>query len=411
MAHILLVGKAFSGIKSYLLEHGHTYTLLQDVRATKFPTRRFKHRVVTDFSDESSMLAAVDRINAKQHIEATFVTYENYVLPNTIVAQHLGLPSMEREAAEACTDKEYMRQLFAKAPTKISPGFAVVDSEESLMKFADSHDFPLILKPANLAKSLLVTKNSDLGELIANYRKAVELLGTVYSKYAPGRTPKLLVEEYLDGPVHSVDVFVDAKGEPHVLENVVDYQTGYDIGYEDNFHYSRLLPSALDPKKIQEIRDVVAAGCRALGMKSSPAHVEIIYTRDGARIVEIGARNGGYRDRMHMLANGIDITANALALALDRPLDITPKRNDSVGVYELFPREKGSFVGLAHEAELRSLPSLHYLGIKAKPGQVVGKSGDGYKACAVAVFHNSDAEQFARDIGLLNSNVSVITER
>lgn len=410
MAHILIIGKAFSGIKRYLVDHGHSYTVLQDVLATKYPDKRFKSRVVADFSHIDQMLQTVDKINKKTHIDASLAMYEQYIVTNARVARHLGLPGLSLESAHACTDKELMRDKFLQAPEKISPGFSVVETIEDVTSFAEQHTFPLILKPANLSKSLLVTKSNSIEELLANYSNTLEKIEAVYRKYAPGVTPKLLIEEFLEGHIHSVDAFVDADGTPHVLANVVDYQTGYDIGYDDNFHYSRLLPSALPTHEIDDIRRVAAIGCKSLGMTSSPAHVEIIVTAEGPRIVEIGARNGGYRDRMHELANDIDITQNALNLALNKPLSIEAKKNSSVGVFELFPRTPGTFVEVAHEQELKELESFRYLSMKAKPGTFVGKAGDGFKMCAVAILANDDNKVFDSDASFLQKNVVVITD-
>lgn len=408
MAHILIVGKSFSGLKTYLAQHGHDYTVLQDALSTKFPEKRFKNRVVTHFTNNHDLLQAVDTVHRSRPIDGVLVTYERYIASAASISRHLGTPGMSETSALACTDKSRMRDLFAQASTKISPDFAVVSNEQDVRSFAAAHTFPLIIKPANLSKSLLVTKSSSLEELLDNYHKTIGQMDAVYQQYAPEQQPKLLIEEFLEGPIYSVDAFVDATGEPHVLENVVDYQTGYDIGYDDNFHYSRLLPSRLASHKIEEIRRVAAVGCRALGMTSSPAHIEIIYTADGPRIVEIGARNGGYRERMHALANGIDITKNAVALSLDQPLDSTSHKKDNVGVFELFPKTPGIFRGIANEAALRSLPSLNYLSIKAKPGQLVGKAGDGYKMCAVVILHHSDATQFDKDMHYLNTQCAVL---
>ncbi|HMS93506.1 MAG TPA: ATP-grasp domain-containing protein [Candidatus Saccharibacteria bacterium] len=409
MAHVLIIGKSFSGLKNFLVQHGHTYTILQDELATKFPEKKFKHRVVCSFRDESSYLAAAHKVHDHHPVDAVITIYENYIVAGAVVATALGLPGLTKEAALACTDKEIMRGKFALSTEKVSPDFQVVDSRESLTDFATSHTFPLILKPANLAKSLLVTKNDSLDELLANYDKALNLTATTYKKYAPNSTPKFIVEEFLEGSIHSVDAFVDAHGEPHVLEQVVDYQTGHDIGFDDNFHYSRLLPSQLSDADVAAIRHTAKLGCKLLGMTSSPAHVEIILTRDGPRIVEIGARNGGYRERMHRLANDIDITKNALALALNKPLAITAKKNASVGVFELFPKVPGAFAGISHQAELEQLASLDYLSIKARPGHFVGKSSDGHKMTAIVILHNDDADQFAQDMQYMNQFCAVQT--
>jgi biotin carboxylase len=407
MSHILIVGQKHSSLTDYIEAHGHTYTHLQDVLKTRFPDKRFKHRVVADFSSIENLQAAVDTI--KTPIDGVLTTYENYILPAAQIAQHLGVPGLPLPAAEACTDKYLMRSLFDTATEKISPQFATVSTEEDVRQFAASHSFPLILKPANLAKSLLVTKSTSLEELIEHYRHSVELLQTTYKKYAPNRTPKLIIEEFLEGSIHSVDAFVDSDGIPHVLNEVVDYQTGYDIGYDDNFHYSRLLPSELSSDDQAALRHCAAVGIRALGIKNSPAHVEIIMTKNGPRIVEIGARNGGYRERMHGLANGIDITGAAISLALGNKPSVTAIRNDPCAVLELFPKTPGVFTGIKNLEKLKTLPSLNYLSIKAAPDTFIGKAADGYKMAAVVILHNKDRDQFQQDLDFMTASVAVET--
>lgn len=406
---ILIVGTSFRTLRKYLLEHGFEYVVLKDILKAKSHDKKLKRRVLCDFSSRESMLKAVDIAVSKYNVSGVIAIYENYILPAAQISEYLELPGLPVETAKACTDKFLMRQKFLSAPQKISPDFAVVNSEEDVRAFAANHTFPLILKPANLAKSLLVFKNNDLEELISSYRRILETMGQVYAKYAPRATPKILIEEFMEGSVHSVEAFVDTDGTPHVLEQVVDYQTGYDIGYDDNFHYSRLLPSALPDKTIADIRHTAELGCRALGMKNSPAHIEIILTKYGPRIVEIGARNGGYRERMHQLANGIDITGNTLRIALGQQPKIHTTRNDHVGVFELFPKQPGTFRGISNEEGLRSLPSLSYYSVKATPGAFAGKSSDGYKMSAVVILHNNDPVQFASDLDYLNSQVRAIT--
>ncbi|HTH72387.1 MAG TPA: ATP-grasp domain-containing protein [Candidatus Pristimantibacillus sp.] len=407
---ILIVGNCFSTLRKYLTEHGYDHLLLKDIRLTDFPDKQFKNRAVCDFSKFENVLRTVDELVREHTFNGVMVTYENYIVTAARIAERLMLPGMPVESAKACTDKFLMRQMFGDAPEKISPDFAVVESEQAVRDFAAAHRFPLILKPANLSKSLLVTKSGDLDELLASYRRTAGNIQAVYAKYAPGSKPKILIEEFMEGPVHSVDAFIDSSGEPHVLDAVVDYQTGYEIGYDDNFHYSRILPSKLPAREIAAICRTAAQGCKALGMKNSPAHIEIIRTADGPRIVEIGARNGGYRERMHLLANGIDITGNAINLALDRPLNLQADRNESVAVLELFPKTPGTFKGIANEKKLKQLTSLNYFAVKADPGSFIGKSSDGYKMAACIILHNADPEQFAKDLDFVNKQVYVETE-
>lgn len=406
---ILIVGNSLNSLKSYLTEHGFDYVTLKDRTLTQYPDKRLKNRVVCDFSSDTYILETVDELVSQYPIDGVMVIYEQYIRSTALIASHLGLPGISPEAAAACTDKDLMRSLFARAPFKISPDFAVASSEDIVRQFAASHHFPLIIKPANLSKSLLVTKSSSLEQLINNYRKTVAAVDNVYRKYAPHATPKLLIEEFMEGPVKSVDAFVDQDGKPHILDAIVDYQTGHDIGFADNFHYSRLLPADISSEEAGAIKRVAAAGVKTLGMKSTPAHIEIIYTKDGPMIVEIGARNGGYRERMHALANDVDITDNAIRLSLGQTPDLALKKNESVGVFELFPKNPGTFNGLSNEAQLRELPSLKYLSIKPEQGAFVGSSSDGYKMCAIVILHNADRKQFMYDMNFLNKHVSVQT--
>lgn len=407
MKRILIVGKSFSGLTNYLRENGYDYIVLKD-KATANAQRLLPQQVLGDFSSREQILASVDALPKK--IDGVMTMYEGYVLAASWIAEHLGVLGLPVASAEACTDKSVMRELFAKAPKKISPAFTVVTNEDDVRAFASTHQFPLMLKPASLAKSLLITKNNDLEELLANYRRATAQIGKLYEKYAQNAQPKLLVEEYLDGSVHAVDAFIGQDGVPLVMEQIVDYQTGYDIGFTDNFHYSRVVPSKLSPADQTALRECAALGAQALGMKNSPAHIEIIMTKQGPRVVEIGGRIGGYRERMFRLANDMNVIAAGTAIALGEKPNLTPARHDSCAVLEVFPKNPGIFKGIANEQTLRALPSFVHLGVKATEETFVGKASDGYKMCAVVILHNADADQFAKDLDWVTNEATVITE-
>ena len=151
--NVLIIGKKFSGLTNYLLEHGHDYLTLRDIKTMKDPTKRLKRQVLCDFSSRESILKTVRELPQKP--DAVMSIYENYILPMAYVGEELGLPTIPVKAAEACTDKQLMREAFAKSPKPISPDFDDAMTWEKVKAFAEKHEFPLILKPANLSKSLL----------------------------------------------------------------------------------------------------------------------------------------------------------------------------------------------------------------------------------------------------------------
>ncbi len=403
MSHYFIVGKSFGPLEESITANGDSYTVLADKNA--YDTGNEGCSI--DFSSKDAILAGLKDIPKKP--DGILTVYENYVLAAAYISEVLGLPGLSIDAAKACTDKSVMRKKFSQAPENISPDFAEISSLNDAINFASQHAFPLILKPANLAKSLLVIKCSDASQLRKNYQYIHSQIDAVYKKYAPNSVPKLIIEEYMEGSVHSLDAFADDEGNVHLLDDIVDYQTGYDIGYEDNFHYSRILPSKLSVKNQASIKHVAKLGMKALGMKNSPAHIELILTATGPKIVEIGARNGGYRSRMHLLANDIDLHKAHISIAKGEIPKLTKKKNEYCAVIELFPRTNGRFKHIHAEAKLRNLDSLKYVSIKAKQGEFVGKSSDGYKMCAVIILHHENKSTFEADLEFVNDSVYVET--
>jgi biotin carboxylase len=81
-------------------------------------------------------MTAVD--NLPVSVNAVVTVYENYVLATAWIAEHLGVPGLPINAAEACTDKFLMRNLFAKSSHKISPDFEIIESIDDIVAFAES---------------------------------------------------------------------------------------------------------------------------------------------------------------------------------------------------------------------------------------------------------------------------------
>jgi biotin carboxylase len=408
-ATILIVGSAMSTLTNYLLEHGYEYIVLRDILICKDPKKNVTRRVVCDFSSEEKLFETVRMISKKHTFAGVMAIYENYIISASKIAHFLDLPALPLDAAEACTDKLMMREKFSLVKEKISPAFALINQEADLLAFADSHAFPLVLKPANLSASMLVTKNCNKDELLKNYEKTCQRIQAIYEKQAPGRSPRLIIEEFLQGSIHSVDAFVDGQGTPHVLKQVIDCKTGYDIGIDDNFHYSNALPSLLSENEIEQIRHVAALGCKALGMKNAPAHIELALTEAGPRLLEIAARNGGYRSRMHCLANGLDLIGAAINTILGRFTPLKASKNEPCVVLELYPKKPGIFKCIQNEKKIRSLPSLYYYKIQQPIGEYTGKASDGFKGCAIIILHHHDMLQIQRDIDYIKQHVNALT--
>lgn len=408
MAEFLVIGQHYSPLAKKIKERGDHYVLLQD-SSIRFSSRADPDRTLeVGFKDLGAVLELTDQYSGRA--DGVVSLYEQYVLPLAYIADKLALPGLSISAAQACTDKLLMRQQFSQSPEPISPAFTEVEDESSLLEFAKENGFPLILKPVHLSKSLLIARCDSEQELIDNYRHIKERLASVYSKYAAARQPKLILEQFMEGPQYSTDAFVDGAGNIAMIDNVTALQTGYDIGYDDNFTYSRRFDNKIEDALKNEILRVSALGIKALGITNSAAFIQLVLTQDGPRIIEIAARIGGYRERMYRLSKGIDMLGNVLTTALGEGVNVSPTKNQPCIALELFPQHSGTFKGITQEDRLRSLPSLNYLSVKAAAGSYVGKSSEGYKMTAVVILHNEDQDQFEKDLDFINKNVRVETD-
>ena len=350
----------------------------------------FDNIVSVDFSSEAALKESLAGISLK--IEGLLCTYENYVVAKAWLGEHYNVHTISVDSAKKCTDKNLMRQAFMDADRAITPNFGLVQTKKELLELSSKLTYPLIIKPTNLVKSLLIIRCDNEQELIENFAYAQSTIVALYEKYQVyDRKPQLIVEEYIIGKTCSVAAFVDAGGAPHFCKGIAALTNAHDIGIADNYIYARHLPGQFDEALEKEFFKVAAQGIKALGMRSSPAHVELIYNDDGVKLIEIGARIGGYRPQMYQYSYGIDLIEQEIILSLSQKPNLEGEFQAYSGVYELFPEKKGIFGGLEG---MNDLSLYDYFSPKARIGQEVGLAKDGYKTCAIILVTDKSEQRF-----------------
>ncbi|HEX8182782.1 MAG TPA: ATP-grasp domain-containing protein [Candidatus Saccharimonadales bacterium] len=402
-----IVGHAFADIRTYLHDREISFGVLINKNAPQHRALAETRVAPVDFSSPESLLASADALDID--VSGILVAgYENYVLPAAILSEHFHVPGLSQEVAAATTDKAIMRQKFIEYNPAIGPDYKKVTDWNDIDSFMSSHHFPVMLKPTNLMKSLFITKNNSLDELQRNYNEMVRQLAGLHDKLYTMTPPEIIIEECLIGSMHTVAGYADADGNPHLFEQVVDCVTGQDVGFHENYIYSRQLPSILSQQQISEILEVSRQGMLALGLTSTMVHIELMLTSDGPKLIEIGARIGGYRTRMYEYSSHIDLNKIMIDLALgEQPNPTLGSRTDPIAVIELFPEAEGMFDHIINEQSLNQLPSLRHFSIKAESGKAVGRTSHGYKATAVVIIGNSDRSTFEADFAYIKQHVRV----
>lgn len=399
--YIFTVGKPDLGAQSIKRIHalGYKAGLFADT-ATRIRHQELYDLVIPfDFSNLTQSIALIPKDIT---IAGLTCTYENYIPAKATIGEQCNIPTLSMKSAQLCTDKTLMREAFLAYDPTISPQFAPIESYDDAEQFVAQFGYPVIIKPAGLVKSLLVMRCNNDEELKANVEIALKNIGPLYKKYGVfGRTPKLLIEQFMTGQMYSVAGFVDKHGRLFCCDDVVELTTAQQRGVDDNYLFRRVLPSSIADSLKEKLVHVANQGVKALGMSSSPAHIELMVNKDGnAKIIEIGARIGGYRPRMYEMSYGVDLLAAEIMTAAGKTPIVKGAFNAYTAVYELFPTKKAPLKG-TFSNELAS--SFTYFSQKVKPGDIVGPSKDGFKAAAIIIVSETDPEIFHKKCQIAES--------
>lgn len=225
--------------------------------------------------------------------------------------EKLGLPGISYKAAVQSTDKAEMIKTFEDKGVE-HPWYFVLDSTKDLGKIKDRISYPCITKPTDSAGSR--------GVMIVNSEE--ELVDALKYSSKQGRNGEVIIEEYMNGEEVSVEIIV-SNGRPHVLAVTDKLTTGpphfIEIGHSQH--------SQLEFEEVESIKELAKRAVRAVGIETGPAHVEIMLTESGPKMIELGSRMGGGSIASHLvpLSTGIDMIENTIRLTCNEEIDISPK--------------------------------------------------------------------------------------
>lgn len=223
----------------------------------------------------------------------------------------LGLPGISMDTAIKATDKGAMIQAFKEYGVE-SPWYHIVKDKTQLQHIAQELTYPCIIKPTDNAGSrgvMLVESPSQL-ETAYSYSKNQSREGAV------------IIEEYLQGQEVSVEVIVVDK-KINILAVTDKLTTGAPFFVEMGHSQQ----SILSKNDLCKIKNLAKRAVKAIGITNGPAHVEIMLTDGGPKMIELGARMGGDCITTHLvpLSTGIDMIKATIDVALGNIPDISPK--------------------------------------------------------------------------------------
>lgn len=405
---ILYVGNARPAEYSTFLEKDMLIGLIFDTDTVFGVPDFMEFEIVEKISSPLKLdllIKAFEKISSKYNIKVIMNMIEPSVMAHSQLCNALGFLGPSHNAALCSLDKGKMRKAFFDyLGVEAGLVFEKIDNEKNLLCFSEKFGFPLVLKPSNLMGSMFISHNKNSTELINNYRHMVPAL-TNYLKTS-GRKDEdvsILVESFLKGTNHSIDCLVDDEGNIH-SSPVVDVLTGVDIGKSDFHHFARICPTVLDDEKIEVCQQLAQTGCRAIGLRSCAAHVEFIFTKDGPKLLEIGARPGGNRPRILKEVYGIDFIYQYYRLLSGEIPDLAPIQLSPMAVVSPYPDVSGTLTEICLEnGRLERLKSYKRHMVKTTIGKQVGPAEKGFLPPVSIELYNDNLEVLYEDLKTISS--------
>lgn len=312
---------------------------------------QFDDIIVADTYSFSKCAAQVQAFAASKPIDAVLPGFEYYVPMAARLGAQMGCIALSEASATAARLKDVMRTTLAQAGVRV-PGFIMLESRDT---FHNALAFPLpaVVKPTNLSGSLQVVKVHNAAEL---EKACLDIWLHGRSDLDQQASPRILVEQYIDGAEYSVEGFIKPGGET-VFLSITRKLLGNEPWFVELGH---IVNDKLDDAVSREIKIYVGDVIHALGLTVGPFHAEIRLNRQDGKpyLMEIGARLAGDHicELIH-LATGVDLPEVAVRCALGEPgLPAGPVFQRSAGI-AFFCRVPGK----KEQAEraLKELPGFH----------------------------------------------------
>jgi biotin carboxylase len=252
--------------------------------------------------DVFNPLAVIGSITCRMQAPTAIFSNSDHLQTSTaIVANYFGLPGKDWHVTYRAKNKAEMRANLRSRGVDML-WHAVVCDRESLARLADDAPFPCIAKPREGVASQQVT---------LSYKRA-ELETQCAAAWAEQPGLPLLLEEYIEGPLYTLETLGDGKQ--------ICMLGGFQVKLSPPPYFVELEAkwgTELTSAQEAQVLDMI----RCFGVGFGACHTEFVLTPKGPRLIEINYRNiGDYREFLLQDTLCIPLFETVLRLYLGEPL-------------------------------------------------------------------------------------------
>lgn len=312
------------------------------------------------------------------------------------------------ESIEWATDKYEMRRRMVLFEPKNTPKFTKIkeNSKKERNRVIEKVGFPMVIKPANLQESVLVTICYHEEEFEAALRNVFRKLRNQYKMLNRSQLPTIMAEEFMDGDMYSIDSYVNSRGEVYHCP-LVRVKTGRNIGHDDFYNYLQSTPPNLKKETVARAEQMAEIAIHALGLRSVTAHTELMKIDDEWKIIEVGPRIGGFRDLLYGLSCDINHSLNDILIRVPRKPIIPKKCKGFAAAMKWFTATEGTIVEMKGLKKVEQLESFHSIVQNKKIGDRALFSKNGGRSIFNLFLYNADRSKLLADIRRVEQLVNI----
>ena len=304
------------------------------------------------------------------------------------------------------TEKPLMRDRLKNYDPQLVPQYVRLEEQDipNGNELTRNFAFPVVIKPGSLWSSFLVSRCDDRQQLESQLRSTFSIINNVYGRLRRETKPAVLVEEMIQGDMYSTDVYVSHDGTIRCLP-LIRVFTDAVLGRQSFSEHHALLPVDLSQEESEAGFIAAKSAVRALGLRSTTAHVELFKTKNGWKIIELGARIGGSREELYRESFGIEHHYNDLANRAGMEPKIPAKLLRYAREEDIYADKEGVIEAIDGIEEARELASMAVLKVPAKPGDKALFADKGGDVLVQAILSNADRQQLEADAAKLRQLV------
>ncbi|MDG4767453.1 ATP-grasp domain-containing protein [Solwaraspora sp. WMMD406] len=279
--------------------------------------------------DSDAILDVLLPLHRQRPFDRVMTTTEPAGVSTGAVVDALGLPGVSEATARAMLNKALTRALLAEHD--LSPvRNRVVHSAAEAAEFFEQIGGAIVVKPIDGVASMYI-----------NLVRSADDAALAWKVLTDAGITSALAEEFLEGPVVSVDSF--SFGGRHVPIGYSEYRMN------DRFvEWEVSTPSRFATAQLAALRELTPKLLDAVGLTEGPSHSEFVLTADGPRVLESHARLAGSgAPELVRRAFGVDIQRMMLTVPLGlEPLPAASPEPIAAAAVRFFTPDPGTVRGV-----------------------------------------------------------------